>query len=385
MAQNTLTRSPKKKAPALPEMTKDPLVSAKAAGLRYITDTGPGIRRRKAGKKFKYIGPDGEPVTSPAELTRIKALGIPPAYRDVWISPLWNGHLQATGRDEKGRKQYRYHPRWRQVRDETKYGRMIAFGEALPKIRERVALDLARPGMPREKTLATIVKLLEETHIRIGNEEYAKTNEHYGLTTLHNEHVDVEGSTVHFRFKGKSGKDHEIDLRDRKLAKIIKRCQDLPGQDLFEYVDKDGQNHTVGSSDVNAYLHEITGQDFTAKDFRTWAGTILAARALSECEAAGSQTQCKKIISQVIKGVAKELGNTPAICRKCYVHPAVLDAYTDGSLLQALSGQAEQFAAESSSPALRAEETAMMSLLRERLSCETPPEAKKPPSKRKAA
>lgn len=366
MAKSTRSRSTtkpdkKKAAPAMPTVIKDPVEAAQAAGLRYISHTMPGIRRKRRGKKFQYVGP-----LASVELTRIKALGIPPAYQDVWISPIWNGHLQATGRDEKGRRQYRYHPRWREVRDESKYGRMLAFGEALPRIRERVDQDLARPGMPREKTLATIIKLLEETHIRVGNEQYARTNEHYGLTTLRNDHVDVKGATVHFEFRGKSGKDHAIDLRNRRLAKLIKKCQDLPGQDLFEYVDKNGQEHRIGSADVNAYLKEISGEDFTAKDFRTWAGTLLAARALSECAAAEAPTQCKKTITGVIKAVARELGNTPAICRKCYVHPAILEAYADGSLLEALRRRSEPEALKSSQ-ALRAEEKATMALLRERL------------------
>lgn len=349
----------------MPVIIKDPEEAAQMAGLHYVSHQMPGIRRKKKGRKFEYIGPDGERVGG-VELTRIKALGIPPAYKDVWISPLWNGHIQATGRDEKGRRQYRYHPRWQAVRDESKFGRMLAFGEALPRIRERVAQDLARRGMPREKTLAMIVRLLEETHIRVGNEQYAKENEHYGLTTLRNDHVDVSGATVHFHFRGKSGKDHAIDFRDRKLAKIIQKCQDLPGQELFEYLDENGQPHKIGSADVNAYLKEISGEDFTAKDFRTWAGTLLAAQALAECDAAQSPTQCKKTIAGVIKAVAKELGNTPAICRKCYVHPAILEAYADGSLLESLQRRAQPTASQSSQ-ALREEETAMMALLHERL------------------
>jgi DNA topoisomerase-1 len=346
-----------------PGMGNDPVLSAKAAGLRYITDAGPGITRRKNGQDFSYLGPDGKPITSQAELTRIRALGIPPAYRNVWISPLWNGHLQATGKDAKGRKQYRYHPRWREVRDETKYGRMIAFGEALPQIRKRVDHDLGLRGLPREKMLATIVRLLEETHIRIGNEQYARANASYGLTTLQNTHVDVTGTTVHFHFRGKSGKDHAIDLRDPRLAKIIMRSQELPGEELFEYMGTDGEPHTVSSEDVNAYLQEISGQDFTAKDFRTWAGTALAAQALAECEAANSPRQAKKNITGVIKCVAAALGNTPEICRKCYVHPAILAAYTDGSLREALRGGVNETRAHSQ--ALRDEENAMMDLLRQ--------------------
>lgn len=343
---------------------KDPVQAAKAAGLRYVHDDKPGIRREKDGDGFRYVQPNGETVTDEAEIARIHALGIPPAYTDVWICPQKNGHLQATGKDARGRKQYRYHERWRAVRDEAKYGRMIAFGDVLPQIRERVARDLGRRGMPREKILAAIVRLLEETHIRIGNEQYAKENASYGLTTLHNDHADIDGSTVHFHFRGKSGKSHAIDLQDPRLAKIIKKSQELPGEELFEYVGADGQAHTVGSDDVNAYLHEITGQEFTAKDFRTWAGTVLAARALSECDAATSPSKCRKTISAAIKAVAKELGNTPAVCRKCYVHPAILDAYADGTLLDALRRQAEATLARSQS--LRDEEAAMMRLLRDR-------------------
>ncbi len=368
MAQETPTREPSphaliQAAHDQPEIGKDPALSAKAAGLRYVMDTRPGITRRRTQDGFEYVGTDGHTITDEAEIERINHLGIPPAYTDVWISPLKNGHLQATGKDARGRKQYRYHARWREVRDETKYGRMIAFGEALPLIRERVAHDLSRRGMPREKMLATIVRLLEETHIRIGNEQYAKENESYGLTTLHNEHVDIEGGTVHFHFRGKSRKDHAIDLRDPRLAKIIKRSQELPGEELFQYLHDDGEPHTVDSSDVNAYLHEITGQEFTAKDFRTWAGTILAARALAECDAAASPKQTKKNITQVIKCVSSALGNTPAICRKCYVHPAILEAYTAGTLLEALRRSAQE--TRDRSQAQRAEEDAMMALLRE--------------------
>ena len=347
-----------------PGVGKDPVLSARAAGLRYVTDDRPGIRREAAADGFRYIGQSGKPITDQAEIERINKLGIPPAYTDVWISPIRNGHLQATGRDSKGRKQYRYHERWHEVRDEAKYGRMIAFGEALPRIRDRVAHDLSRRGMPRGKMLATIVRLLEETHIRVGNEQYAKENASYGLTTLQNEHVDVDGTTVHFHFRGKSGKDHAIDLRDPRLAKIIKKSQELPGEELFEYIDESGAFHTIDSSDVNAYLREITGQEFTAKDFRTWAGTLLAAQALAECEAAASPRQARKNITQVIKCVSAALGNTPAICRKCYVHPAVLDAYTDGTLLEVLKRSAG--AARDSTRTRRDEEAAMMSLLRAR-------------------
>jgi DNA topoisomerase-1 len=320
----------------------DPIEAAKAAGLRYVTDTSPGIRRKRAGKHFSYIGLDGKPIRDPEELQRIKSLGIPPAWTNVWICPKKNGHIQATGRDAKGRKQYRYHPRWREVRDATKYDRIIAFGEALPLIRERTSRDLSLPGLPYEKVLATVVRLLDETLIRIGNEEYARENDSYGLTTLRSDHVDVSGSKVEFHFRGKSGKEHVTDIKDRQLAKIVKRCQELPGHELFQYYDEDGELRTIDSSDVNDYLREITGQDFTAKDFRTWGGTVIATHTLEEEGAFETQTQGKKNVVQAIKTAAGQLGNTPAICRKCYVHPGVIDAYLNGSLLNFLKQEDEK-------------------------------------------
>ncbi len=353
----------------LPKIITDPIESAKTAGLRYVTDTGPGIRRKRAGKSFSYIGLDGQPIRDRIDLQRIKALGIPPAYHDVWICPLPNGHIQATGRDDKGRKQYRYHPRWREVRDETKYGRMIMFGEALPRLRERVDADLALPGLPREKVLATVVRLLEATLIRVGNEEYARKNEHFGLTTMREEHVDVGSAKVEFHFVGKSGKEHTVGVRDRRLARIVKQLQDLPGHQVFQYRDAQGDQHVVDSSDVNAYLREATGQDFTAKDFRTWYGTVLAARALHEFEAFDSQTQAKKNVMEAIKKVASRLGNTPAICRKCYVHPAVLDAYMEGAALHTLRERVEEEMQESLH-ALSPEEGAVLAFLRQRLARE---------------
>ena len=264
------------------ETPDDPVAAARAAGLRYTPDIGPGITRRRAGKGWSYIDPDGVVIRDAKELQRIRALVIPPAWTNVWINPNPRGHIQATGRDARGRKQYRYHAKWRATRDETKFSRMIAFGEALPRIRERVAADLELPGLPREKTLAIAVRLLDEALIRVGNAEYARENDSYGLTTLRDDHVDVSGSTVHFTFRGKSGKTHEIDVRDRRVARIISRMQDLPGQHLFQYLDADGEPHAIGSEDVNAYLQEIAGEAFTAKDFRTWGGTVLAARSLRE-------------------------------------------------------------------------------------------------------
>jgi DNA topoisomerase-1 len=271
-----------------------------------------------------------------ADLARIRALVIPPAWTDVWICPDPRGHLQATGRDARGRKQYRYHPRWREVRDEDKYGRLHEFGRVLPSIRRRVARDLGRPGLPREKVLAAVVKLLETTFIRVGNDEYARQNRSFGLTTMRDAHVRVSGSTVRFLFRGKSGVAHELELDDRRLARIVKQCRDLPGQDLFQYVDGSGAVVDVGSGDVNAYLKELTGTDFTSKDFRTWAGTVLAAKLLCSCGPSPSATAAKRTIAGAIDEVARRLGNTRAVCRKCYVHPSVIDAYLDGSITRAM-------------------------------------------------
>ncbi len=298
-------------------------------------------------------------------LARIKSLVIPPAWTDVWISAHANGHLQATGRDAKGRKQSRYHPRWREVRDETKYERMTLFAEALPGIRERIQHDLGLPGLPREKVLATIVKLLEATLIRVGNAEYARENKSYGLTTMRNRHVDVHGSTVTFTFQGKSRVHHTIDLHDRRIASIIKRCSDIPGYELFRYLDADGTPHSIDSSDVNEYLFEVTGQHFTAKDFRTWAGSVLTSVMLRECEPFTSATQAKKNVVQAIAGVAARLGNTPSVCRKCYVHPAVLEAYLGGITAKAAKEQLEEEIDEQTA-ALRHEETALLELLQQR-------------------
>lgn len=315
--------------PLLTEETFHPdgKLVAKAAGLRYVSDTQPGIRRKRAGRSFTYLGPDGSRIREPRELQRLRALAIPPAWTEVWICPSANGHIQATGRDIKGRKQYRYHPRWREVQDETKYDRMLLFALALPQIRAHTARDVSRAGLPRERVLAAVVQLMERTFIRVGNEEYARQNQSYGLTTLQDEHVEVEGSTIHFRFRGKSGKEHEIDLRDWRLAGIVRSCQALPGQELFQYLDAAGQPHTLSSGDVNTYLREISGQDFTAKDFRTWAGSLLAFHVLRELPESETETQAKKNVVEAIKEVASRLGNTPAVCRKCYVHPAVLSTY----------------------------------------------------------
>lgn len=340
----------------------DPVDSAKIAGLRYVTDTGPGIRRKRAGKSFSYSGLDGKPIRDRRELARIRSLGIPPAWTGVWICPNPLGHLQATGKDAKGRKQYRYHPRWRAVRDATKYDRMIVFGEMLPTIRARVSADLALPGLSRNKVLAAVVRLLDESYIRVGNEEYARENSSYGLTTLQNQHVEVVGSKLHFHFRGKSGKEHSVNLQDQRVAKIVKRCQELPGQELFEYAD-DGQLRSVESYDVNNYLREITGDEFSAKDFRTWAGTVLAAQMLTEFEPFESETQAKKNIVQAIKTTSERLRNTPAICRKCYVHPAVLDSYLAGDLLKA-EHTVERSGEANALDGLRSGEAAVLALLR---------------------
>ena len=318
------------------EIASDGLATAQLAGLRYTTEEQPGMCRRRKGRGFTYVDRDGVPVRDDGELRRIRRLAIPPAWTDVWISPSPLGHIQATGRDARGRKQYRYHGRWREVRDEAKYGRLSDFAIALPRIRERVDADLGRPGIPRERVLATAIRILEETFMRVGNVEYARDNGSFGLTTLRSKHVDVEGSRIAFRFRGKSGKDHEVDVRDRRLARVVARLQQLPGQELFQYRADDGDLRTIGSDDVNAYLREISGEDLTAKDFRTWAGTVLAARALAELGPARNERIARKRVVQAIDVVSARLGNTRAVSRKCYVHPGVLDAYAAGDLPTAL-------------------------------------------------
>jgi DNA topoisomerase-1 len=348
----------------------DPVESAKAASLRYVTDDKPGISRLRRGAAFQYIDPSGKVIRDPEELQRIKSLAIPPAWREVWICPIRNGHLQATGRDTKGRKQHRYHPRWREVRDENKYGRILAFAKALPLIRQRVDSDLRLPGLPRDKVLATVVRLLETSHIRVGNEEYARQNKSFGLATLRNRHVNVCGSTIRFEFRGKSGVEHALDINDRRLAKIIKRCQDLPGYELFQYIDDDGERRTIDSSDVNEYIRQIAGEEFSTKDFRTWAGTVLAARALQEFQAAASESESKRNIVQAIESVATKLGNTKAVCRKCYIHPAVIQSYTDGSLLRALRRRIKKEI--NNSHGLEPEEAAVLKLLKAGVTQEGP-------------
>ena len=345
-----------------------PEESAREAGLRHTTDASPGIVRRVRGKGFTYIGPDNKTVRDPETLARIRALAIPPAWTDVWICRDGRGHLQATGRDARGRKQYRYHPKWHEVRDENKYERVIAFGQALTDIRTRVEKDLSRPGLPRERVLAAVVRLLEATLIRVGNDAYARENGSYGLTTMLDRHAEVDGHEIEFRFRGKAKQVHRVSVRDRMLANIVKRSQELPGQQLLQYVDDDGNVQDINSQDVNDYLREISGQDFTAKDFRTWAGTIAAAWALQEFEEFDSEAQAKRNVVAAIERVAKRLGNTPAVCRKCYVHPEILDAYMDGTMVRALRRGAK--AAAKDWRGLDPQEAAVLALLQRRLARE---------------
>lgn len=321
---------------------EDLRAAAKAAHLHYVSDAKPGIRRERTRKGFRYVAPDGSRITDEETIARIQKLAIPPAWEDVWICADPRGHIQAVGRDAKRRKQYRYHPRWREVRDEAKYSKMLVFGRALPAIRAQVAHDLARPGLPREKVLAAVVRLLETTLMRVGNEEYARENSSFGLTTLRHRHVKVGRGKLHFDFRGKSGLEHHIDLRDPKLARIVGKLQELPGQELFEYLTEAGEPHPISSHDVNDYLREITGEHVTAKDFRTWAATNLAAIALRELESFDTKARAKKNVRQAVEAVSKMLGNTPAICRKCYIHPAIFNGYLDGSLLEGLKRRADE-------------------------------------------
>jgi DNA topoisomerase-1 len=338
--------------------------AAAAAGLRYVTDKGPGLRRIRVGKGFRYVTPEGATVRDARELERIRSLVIPPAWTNVWICLDGRGHLQATGRDARGRKQHRYHPRWRHVRDEAKYGRMLEFATALPALRKRVASDLTESVLSRRKVVAAVVQLLEKTLIRVGNDEYARTNQSYGLTTFRNAHARVTGSTIRFRFKGKSGKFHDISLADARLARIVRRCQELPGRELFQYLDEDGAIQDIGSADVNDYVREATGREFTAKDFRTWNGTVLAAGALLEMREFSSKAQATRNILAAIDSVAATLGNTRSVCRKCYIHPAILDAYMDRTLVAALESANGHRA--SSRTALSRMEASVLALLQRR-------------------
>ncbi|HMO24830.1 MAG TPA: DNA topoisomerase IB [Tepidisphaeraceae bacterium] len=351
--------------PAVKTTAPDPKQSARHAGLRYVSDTTPGITRHRAGKGFAYRQPNGKPVRDRATLARIKSLAIPPAWTEVWICPSPHGHIQATGRDARHRKQHRYHPDYRAVREQTKFDRMIEFAHALPAIRRAVHRHLKQKGLPREKVLAAVVSLLESTLIRVGNEQYARDNDSYGLTTLQDDHVAVRGRRVRFDFVGKSGVDRQIDLHDPRLAKIVQQCQDLPGEDLFQYVDEDGKVVDVTSADVNDYLRELTGRDFTAKDFRTWAGTVLAAMALREFEAFDSQTQAKQNVLRAIESVSEQLGNTRAVCRKCYIHPQVIETYLTEGTLDTIRQRADRKLKQLNK--LKPEEAAVVTLLRRKL------------------
>jgi DNA topoisomerase-1 len=314
--------------PASPPTAGD----AEKAGLEYANDGEPGFRRRRNGKGFSYLDSDGNALRDPYAIARIRALAIPPAWTEVWICASESGHLQATGRDARGRKQYRYHPDFTAIRDSAKYERVVEFAKALPAMRATIARHMALPGLPREKVLATIAHLLDITLIRVGNDSYARDNDSYGITTLRNSHVRVARGELRFQFKGKSGKSWRLTMRDRRVARIIRSCQDLPGQHLFQYLDEDGSALRITSTDVNEYLRDLTGREVTAKDFRTWAGTVLAANLLQESSPADSATAAKRQVRAALQQVAARLGNTVAICRKCYVHPAVLDAYAAGTL-----------------------------------------------------
>ena len=324
------------------DIVTDPADAAEEAGLRYVSDTRPGYTRKRNDESFQYFDTEGKLIRDESRLLRIGRLAIPPAYHDVWICPLPNGHIQATGRDDRGRKQYRYHERWRTIRDENKYDRILTFAAALPKIRRRVQADLKLPGLKREKVLAAVVQLLERTFIRVGNEEYARQNKSFGLTTMKDHHVKVRGKKLRFRFRGKGGKEHEVDFMDRRVAKIVRKLQDLPGQDLFQYFDDDGKLCNVTSQDVNDYLREITGEDFTAKDFRTWAGTVLTATALNAQEKFATKKEAKSNVKNAIAAAAKLLRNTPTICRKCYVHPAIVESYLNGDLIEGLQTKLDE-------------------------------------------
>ena len=350
------------------DASEDGREAAEAVGLCYVSDDGPGITRRRSGKGWRFLDPHGGTIRDAGERRRIEAIGIPPAYTDVWICPRANGHIQATGRDDKGRKQYRYHTKWTAARDEAKYAHMAEFGRLLPMIRKRVATDMAKRGFGRERVLATVVSLLEKTLIRVGNEDYVRDNKSFGLTTLRNRHLDISGSHLRFEFKGKSGKMWDLDIEDRRIARVVRSIQELRGQHLFQYVDEDGARRPVDSGDVNDYLREASGgADITAKDFRTWAGTVLASMALGEFEKVDSEALAKKNVKAAIESVAKRLGNTVTICRKCYVHPQVISSYLDGTLLEDVKQEVEAELCEDADR-LRPEEAALLGLLSRRIS-----------------
>jgi DNA topoisomerase I len=340
--------------------------AAEAAGLRYVTDAAPGIRRQRRGRGFVYTGADGVVISDKTELERIRKLVIPPRWTNVWICPNASGHLQVTARDARGRKQYRYHPRYRAVRDETKFSRMIAFSEILPLIRERVERDIALPELARDKVLATVVWLLERTLIRVGNDEYARDNGSFGLTTLRRRHVTVSGAKLRFEFRGKSGIPHSVAVTDRRIAHIVQRCQELPGQELFQYLDADGRRQSVDAGDINDYLRRITGRQVTAKDFRTWAGTTLAAAALRELGGFKTQKQAKAKIVAAIDQISKRLGNTRAVCRKYYVHPVILEAYLEGVTIPPTPADVRPLRTSGGRASLRRDEVSVIELLRQR-------------------
>ncbi|MBW7962725.1 DNA topoisomerase IB [Bradyrhizobium sp. BR 10261] len=350
----------------IPERTAEVAAIIAEEGLRYVSDAKPGYTRKRTGTTFSYYDQSGARITNKDIVRRIKSIGIPPAYERVWICPVANGHIQATGYDARGRKQYRYHAKWRELRDQNKYEHIMQFAAALPGLRFRVAADMKREGLPREKILATVVSLLEKTLIRVGNAEYANTNNSYGLTTMRRRHVAVKGSTLKFEFTGKSGKQWKLSVEDRRIAAIVKHCADLPGHELFKYLDDNGEPRTIDSGDVNAYIKEITRQDFTAKDFRTWAGTVLAALALAGFKKYDSQAEAKRNVVAAIDKVARQLGNTPAICRKCYVHPEILGAYMSGDLAKMIEDKiTERFKRQYSK--LSADEVMVLAFLKKRL------------------
>jgi DNA topoisomerase I len=324
------------------ERTADIAVAITEEGLRYVSDASPGYRRKRTGTSFSYYDKDGKRITDKAVIRRIKAIGIPPAYEFVWICPSPNGHIQATGLDARGRKQYRYHAKWRELREQNKYEHIMQFAAALPALRERVASDMRLDGLPRDKVLGTIVSLLERTLIRVGNAEYAEKNKSYGLTTMRRKHVEIGRGVLRFDFTGKSGKQWKLQVEDKRIAAIVKRCAEIPGHELFKYLDDGGTSHTVDSGDVNAYIKDVTGDEFSAKDFRTWAGTVLAALALSEFKKYDSEAEAKRNVVAAIEKVAKQLGNTPAICRKSYVHPEILSAYMSGDLVKMIDAKIAQ-------------------------------------------
>jgi DNA topoisomerase-1 len=345
-----------------PNIVDDAAEAARRAGLRYVSDEEPGITRRGRGKGFSYYRPGGDLVEDPEERDRLNALAVPPAWTDVWICPDPDGHIQATGRDAEGRKQYRYHADWRAVRDEGKYARMAGFGRALPRVRRRTAAHLEKEGLPREKVLAAVVRLLERSLIRVGNDEYARSNGSFGLTTLRDRHVTFRGPKVRFVFRGKGGKSHRVVVEDPRLAAVVKECRDVPGYELFQYYDETGERRVVDSSDVNAYVRELAGDEYSAKDFRTWAGTIEMAAALMECGPCDDEKEAKNRVVEAIKRVAERLGNTPAVCRECYIHPEVVDRYLDGTLAERLDPGANPLRFEKV-PGLTVEESAVLALL----------------------